>query len=75
MDQALIEEIAEIIYRHQGGVTPDEFEAVIGKPQRHWKTDAPWDTRDDELQEHEREEYRLQAQAVIDHLRRRGRIF
>lgn len=65
-NEDLIEQIAEVIYRHAGGICPEEFENVFGKPQRHWKTDAPRDTRDDELQEHERDEYRLQARKVVE---------
>jgi hypothetical protein len=74
MDE-LIEQVAEIIYRHKGGVAPDEYEAVIGEKQKEWKTDAPWDTNPDELCEHERDEYRTQARAVLDHLRQRGYLF
>lgn len=65
MDDALVEEIAEIIYRHRGGIAPDEHEAVAGKPQKAWKTDAAWDTNPDELCEWERDEYRAQARAVL----------
>ena len=62
----LVEKVAEAIYRNVGGVSPDEFEAVIGQPQRHWKTDAPWDTDPNELCEHERDEYRFQARAILN---------
>lgn len=65
MQAVLRDLIAETIYRHQGGVYPDEFETICGKKQRHWETDAPWDSRDDELCEHERDEYRVQADAVL----------
>ncbi len=64
MDE-LVEEIAETIYRHKGGVVPDEYETVTGSKQKAWKTDAPWDTNPDELCEWERDEYRLQARAVL----------
>jgi hypothetical protein len=74
MDEELIEKVAEIIFRHRGGVAPEEYD-IIGAKQKEWKTDAPWDTNPDELCEHERDEYRTQARAVLDYLRQHGRIF
>lgn len=64
MDE-LVEQVAEVIYRHKGGIAPDEYEAVAGKKQKEWKTDAAWDTNPDELCEWERDEYRVQARAVL----------
>ena len=67
--QAQIEKAAEAIYRHNGGVCPGEFEAVMGSPQREWRIDAPWDTHpESELCEHERDEYRVMACAALDTL-------
>jgi len=69
-DEKLVERIAEAIYRHRGGISPEEYETIMGKKQRAWKTDAPWDTNPDELCEHERDDYRVEARAVLDVLRR-----
>ena len=65
MDKDLVEEVAEAIYRHKGGIAPEEYEAATGKKQREWQTGAPWDTSPDELCEWERDEYRTQAEAVL----------
>ena len=43
-DQKIIEKIAEIIYRHDNGMTDKEYEAEYFKSRRVWKTDAPLDT-------------------------------
>lgn len=43
------------------------YTAYTGKKQREWKIDAPWDQNPDiELCEHERDEYRYQASAVLN---------
>lgn len=65
-DNALIEEIAIQIYMYQGN-SPHLDEDIHGKKRRVWMTDAPWDTNPDELCEWERDEYRTQARAVVDH--------
>lgn len=62
---ALVERVAEAIYRHSGGITDEEHLAIFGVPRKAWKTDAPWDTNPNELAEHERDEYRMQARAAI----------
>jgi len=62
----LVEKVAIAIYLHQGGVAPDQYEEVMGVKQRLWKTAAPWDSQPEiELCEHERDEYRFQAEAAI----------
>lgn len=61
----LIEEVAETLYRHSSGMDDEQHELVEGKPRRAWKTAAPWDTNPDELCEWERDEYRIQARAVV----------
>jgi hypothetical protein len=72
MSDDLIEVVAEVIYRHEAGMTDEEYEESEGKPRRAWKTDDPWDSSDDELNEWERDEYRLQAEAVIRLLKERN---
>ena len=63
----IVERVAEAIYRTSGGMTDEDFVQIHGKARRIWKTDQPWDSQSDiELCEWERDEYRLQAQAVIN---------
>ena len=61
----LIDRIAETIYRNSGGMTDDEYLQENGHPRREWQTDAPWDSNPDELCEWERDDYRMQAKAVM----------
>ena len=62
----LIEKVAEAIYHTEGGVTEEEFKIILGHGRRSWKTNASWDKNNDELREHERCEYRLQAKTVVE---------
>ena len=72
----IVEQIAEIIYLHNGGISPDEYFEIVGRTQRLWKTDKPWDSQPDiELCEWERDEYRTQAQAVIDFIKTKLYLF
>lgn len=62
----LLEKVAETIFRNEGGMTPQEHADAMGKAQKAWKTDAPWDSQpEEELCEWERDEYRHQAHAVL----------
>jgi hypothetical protein len=71
-EENLIEQIAEIIYLHNGGIYPDEYLEIYGCAQRLWKTDKPWDSQPlIELCEHERDDYRVQAQAVVKFINRK----
>jgi len=65
LEQEQVERVAEAIYHTSGGMTDEDYEAVMCKRRRVWKTDAPWDTNPDELAEHERDEYRTMAKAAI----------
>jgi hypothetical protein len=65
---SLIEEIAQVIYENSSGLTAEEYEQVFGVKPKFWKTDAPWDSRDDELAEHERDDYRWMARQVLEYL-------
>ena len=62
----LIEKVAEAIYYTEGGVTEEEFKIIFEQSRKLWKTDAPWDSNPNELHEHQRDEYRLQAKTAID---------
>jgi len=60
-----IERIAEAIYRNEGGITDEDYPFEVGGQRKLWKTDAPWDSNDGELREHERDDYRAQARAAV----------
>jgi hypothetical protein len=69
MSDELIEQVAQIIYKTQGGASnEEEFEMMTGYKLRLWKTDAPWDTNPNELCEWERDDFRWQAEAVLKFL-------
>jgi hypothetical protein len=66
-ETALIERVAEAIFlaEYTFWCPLEEYEKLMGTKPKVWKTDAPWDTNPDELAEHERDEYRWQAEAAI----------
>jgi hypothetical protein len=61
----IIEQVAQAIYHNDGGMTDEEYEISCGKSRLLWWTSAPWDTDPNELCEHERDEYRIMAEAAI----------
>jgi hypothetical protein len=64
----LLEEIAKIIYDYEGGWYPEEYEACVGSPKPLW---GKWENEayvPNQLTEHERDDYRLQASKVIEFL-------
>ena len=63
MNEDLVERVAEAIYHVDGGMSDEDYLAATGQRRKLWKTDAPWDP--DELEEHERDEYRMMAMAAI----------
>jgi len=65
-DKALLDRVAEAIYHAHCGLNCDGYRAAHGAPCKRWRTDAPWDSNPDELCEHERDDYRAEAQAAID---------
>lgn len=68
LDEALVEHVARIIYRTQGGsATPEEFEMANGHKLREWKVEGRrWDSDpENELCEWERDDYRFQAEEVL----------
>ena len=66
VDRELVERVAEALYRNEGGMDDEEFAIVTGGHRKHWQTDAPWDTRNDELAEHERDDFRAMAKVAIE---------
>lgn len=65
MEKSLVEAVAQAIYHHEGGMTDEDYLAATGKARLLWETDAPWDSNPEELCEHERDEYRIMAEAAI----------
>jgi hypothetical protein len=65
MNAELREKIAEAIYHVDGGMTDEDYFYATGEKRRLWKTDAPWDTNPDELAEHERDGFRMMAEAAF----------
>jgi len=55
MNPALIEQVAEAIYRAEGGLTDEDHKEILGEPRRAWDALAEW----------ERDGYRAQAKAAI----------
>jgi hypothetical protein len=65
MLEVIVEDLAEVLYRHSAGMTDDEYEDEQGEPRKAWEcTTASFDANPNELTEWERDEYRLQARAV-----------
>jgi len=66
--QGIVERMAELIHRHEGGMGDDEdWRAIMGdQPRKLWKTDAPWDSNPAELTEWQRDDYRSQARAAFE---------
>jgi len=65
MNRILIDQVAQIIYHNEGGMDDSEWHEATGKYRKIWKTQEPWDTNPNELCEHERDEYRMQALEVL----------
>lgn len=57
--------MAETIYKHEAGMTDEQYLDYQGFPRRAWRTGALWDTNPNELCEWERDEYRVQAEAIV----------
>jgi hypothetical protein len=71
-DKDLIEIMAQTLYRSQGGASNDEeFEMVTGKKLRRWRIEGvPFDFQPEiELCEWERDEFRWQAECVLNLLK------
>jgi hypothetical protein len=69
MFEIIVEDMAEVLYRHASGMTDAEYQEDQGKPRRAWRIPGrPFDSNPDvELCEWERDEYRFQARAVCEH--------
>lgn len=74
-DSKLIEEIAETIYLYEHGLHPEEFETFMGYPKARWRISSDKfivsGAENISLVEHERQDYRLQAEKVIEFLRKK----
>lgn len=64
----LIEKIARTIYYHDGGMTPDEYKKVTGEYRSNWAIHYDFQKENGELAQHERDDYRIVAEAVINRL-------
>lgn len=68
----LIEEVAQIIYRTQGGASnEEEFKMLNGGEMRTWRLEGRrWDSDPKiELCEWERDDYRFQATKILEALK------
>jgi hypothetical protein len=67
MRQMIVEDLAEVLYRHDAGMTDAEYERENSEPRKSWAcTSESFDENLGELTEWQRDEYRLQASAVVD---------
>jgi hypothetical protein len=61
-NKGLIEVVAKAIYEEE----TCEWEEAYGKVPRIWRIpNTPWDSNENELCEHERDDYRMMAKAAI----------
>jgi hypothetical protein len=65
MSPILIEQVAEAIYRSEGGMTDEDHKEILGEPRRVWAVLAEW----------ERDGYRAQAKAAMDVIDRNLPLF
>jgi len=72
--EELIERIAITIYQHEGGLSPEDYFNTVGTDRKNWINKMEFQKDKLELVEHERDEYRHQANEVIDVLLRLGVI-
>lgn len=74
-DNPIVEQIAQVLYDNEGGMTAEDFVKVAGKQRRLWKTELPWDSQPEiELCEWERDEYRWQAAKVLEFIEARKKV-
>lgn len=72
--KTLIEEIAKVLHTHEFGCAPEEFEEIHGFKKREW---GDWSLErfvDNQLAEHERDDYRYTAQKVVEFLESRNAL-
>jgi hypothetical protein len=62
----VIDEIAQAIYHHSGGMTDNDYFHATGQYRRVWNSGGAWDNDPEhELCEHERDDYRVMAKAAF----------
>lgn len=66
MKDEFVDRVAQAIFHNGYGLSDEEHEIATGVKRKLWETAAPWDTNPDELAEHERDDYRIMAQAAIE---------
>jgi len=65
-EKPMVEAVAKAIYEEE----TSEWKEIYGKIPRIWRIqDTPWDSNDNELCEHERDDYRMMARAAIKAMR------
>jgi len=64
-EDELIDMVAQAIYHYSGGLTDEDYIEVFGNPRPLWETAAPWDSNPNEIAEHERDDYRVEARAAL----------
>ena len=62
----IVEKVAITIYQFDGGMDGDTYAKVTGETRPAWV--KQYDFQKEELAEHERDDYRVQAHAVVDRL-------
>jgi len=62
----LVERVANAIYRHESGLTDEDYVLAEGHPRSGWYDGGQWDKKPNSLAEWERDEYRMMARAAID---------
>lgn len=70
----IVEITAQTIYHYEGGMTPQEYKDCTGKEKPVWRRIYKFHDKYKELEEHERDEYRLQAKETIQILLENGII-
>ena len=71
--EKLVEELAKVIFNHEAGVDPEEYLEATGVEKKGWGDNVPCKFSDEAhtLVEHERDDYRYQAQKVVKFLEER----
>ena len=74
-DDKLLMELAEVIYRNNGGMTDECYEEVTGEPRKLFTKPPMVSVPPDVtywVEPHEQDEYLWQASKVLEYLREKG---
>jgi hypothetical protein len=66
--EKLIEELAQIIFHSNAGLTDEDYLAMFGEERKGWGKPELDKYCSDCLQEHERDDFRYQAEKVVQYL-------